>query len=166
VIVISDTSVISNLLIIGELDLLRAMYQEILIPTAVHTELRALENTDINYAAYQQANWIQVRDPENRAFAQRLQATLDRGESEAIALALELPGSYLAIDEKAGRHVAKSLGIKIVGLVGILIQAKARGLITGVKPFLDQMIQDAGFYLSKNLYQQVLQDQGEWNPLA
>lgn len=159
--VISDTSVVSNLLIIGELELLHRVFDEVIIPEAVEQELLALEQFDIDLRAYQEASWITMKVPEDTALVQALRASLDRGESEAIALAQATPGSLLAIDEKAGRKIAQSLGISIIGLVGILIRAKENGIIPAIKPLLDRLIQEAGFYLSRRFYHQILRDQGE-----
>lgn len=160
-IVISDTSVISNLLIIGELDLLQKLFQKILIPEAVNRELLALSKFGIDLSPYHQADWITVQVPEDTMLVQMLCDSLDQGESEAIALAKGTPDSLLAIDEKAGRKIAQSLGIEVIGLIGILIRAKEQGIIADIKTSLDRIIQEAGFYLTPQFYRQILKDQGE-----
>jgi predicted nucleic acid-binding protein len=65
------------------------------------------------------------------------------------------------LDEKEGRHAAKRLGLRVVGVVGILLEAKAKGIIDNVRPYLDALRQTAGFYLSDSLYRYVLTLTGE-----
>jgi hypothetical protein len=85
---------------------------------------------------------------------------LDRGEAEALALAAELKADLLLIDESKGRAIAARLGFVHIGLLGMLVQAKQRGLIVAVKPILDDLIARAGFW-SAELYQRVLQAASE-----
>lgn len=86
---------------------------------------------------------------------------LDRGEAEAIALALELKAEELLIDERLGRREANRLGVPIIGVLGILLVAKRRTLINAVQPVVDALISKAGFRVSLQLYEQVLQAAGE-----
>jgi len=85
-----------------------------------------------------------------------LQRDLDRGEAETIALALEMGANLVLMDEREGRHMAQRLGLEVIGVVGILLAAKAEGLITAVQPLLDDLRYKAGFYLSDSLYTRVL----------
>ncbi|MBC3787825.1 DUF3368 domain-containing protein [Spirosoma utsteinense] len=86
---------------------------------------------------------------------------LDPGEAEAIALALEIKADYLIIDELKGRHKAETLGLRIVGLLGVLIQAKKAGYIQTVEPLLIALREEAGFRIHSALYKRVLQLAGE-----
>lgn len=70
---------------------------------------------------------------------------LDLGESEALIVALELGADLLLIDERTGRDVARRMGIRRVGLVGILIEAKNRGLIASVAEDLDRLVAQTTF---------------------
>ncbi|MCZ7669537.1 MAG: DUF3368 domain-containing protein [Chloroflexi bacterium] len=85
-----------------------------------------------------------------------LRQTLDGGEAQGIALALELGADLLLIDGRLGRMTAKYFNIEIIGLLGILIQAKQEGLIEKVKPLVDQLRFEIGFRISSQLYQEVL----------
>ena len=87
--------------------------------------------------------------------------TLHRGESEALVLANELNADYLLMDEAAGRKTAEMMGVKIIGLLGVLLEAKTEGLISVVKPIMDDLIQVAKFRVREALYQQVLERAGE-----
>lgn len=81
---------------------------------------------------------------------------LDKGESSAIALALELNADWLIIDEQLGRQIAIEHKLKITGILGILIEAKRQGFIPLVKPILDDLINIAKFWVNPSLYNRVL----------
>ena len=85
---------------------------------------------------------------------------MDLGESEAIVLALEKQASYLIIDEFTGRQIADQYGLTVIGLLGVLVQAKQKGLIQAVKPHLEALRQQ-GFRLSQSLIDMVLKRLGE-----
>ena len=160
-IVISDTSVLSNLILINRLDILQRVFSEIIIPYEVKAELMKLEDYGIDLSSFTSASWINILKSSNQALIQDLSESLDRGESAAISLALEVNADYLAIDEKAGRGIAKKLGLKIIGLIGILVRAKKLGVIQRVKPILDDLVVKANFYISKHFYDKILEDIGE-----
>ena len=85
-----------------------------------------------------------------------LRRDLDRGEAESIALALELKADLLLLDEKDGRHIAQQAGLTVVGVVGMLLEAKAKGYLTAVRPYIEALRQQAGFYLHLRVYQAAL----------
>ena len=89
---------------------------------------------------------------------QRLQTQrgLDPGEAHAIALAIELKADELLIDERLGRREALQQRVPIIGILGILVVAKQRGLIPIVKPIMNALIDRAGFRVSDHLYQLLL----------
>jgi len=155
-IVVSDTSALSNLAIIDHLWLLKVIYQTVIIPNVVASELAAASNPTIS--AILQLDWIQTQSLTNFQLANQLQQErgLDAGEANAIALALELQADDLLIDERLGRQEAVRLGLSIIGILGILLVAKQKSLIPQVQPVMDALINQAGFRVSPQLYQRVL----------
>ncbi len=160
-IVVSNTSPIFYLSSIHHLDLLHQLYGEIIIPFAVFNEITDIGNTDESAKIVPTLSWIKTQIVNNQSLVNRLKIELDQGESEAIALALELKANRLIIDERLGRKIATQSGLSIIGVLGILIAAKQRNLIESVKPLLDSLIQETGFWIEEKLYKEVLHIVGE-----
>ncbi|MCF8372773.1 MAG: DUF3368 domain-containing protein [Bacteroidales bacterium] len=160
-IIISDTTAIANLIMINQLDILHKVAGDIVIPQAVADEIKALEEFEVDLSVYFNSEWIIKSSAKNQHLVQELMNMLDAGESEAIVLAKELNADYIIIDEKHGREIAKSQGLRTIGLVGILHQAKQKKVIDKVKPILDDLINNAGFWIDKGFYKQVLEMVGE-----
>ncbi|MFM9903884.1 MAG: DUF3368 domain-containing protein [Pyrinomonadaceae bacterium] len=157
-IVVSDTSPLSNLLIIGRLDLLRSIFGTVLIPSAVAAELKVIESHRRLLLAQ---DWISTVEISDRQLFDTLRQTLDRGEAEAITLSIELRADFLLIDELAGRIEARDRGIRLIGVAGILVEAKLRGLIDRVKPEIEKLLLEARFHLSPQLVSEVLESVDE-----
>jgi uncharacterized protein len=156
-IIVSDTSPIINLAAVGQLDLLRQLYQHLIIPQAIYDEIVIAGAGQPGAVEVKAAGWIETRRLRDQALLKVLLLELDRGEAEALALAAELKADLLLIDESKGRAIAARLGFTHIGLLGILVQAKQRGIIGAVKPILDDLIVKAGFWISGDLYRRVLQ---------
>ncbi|MEO1397152.1 MAG: DUF3368 domain-containing protein [Cyanobacteria bacterium J06634_5] len=155
-IIVSDTSALSNLAVVEHLWLLEAIYQTVIIPDVVASELAAASNPSI--PAILKLDWVQTRPVSQSQLANQLQQNrgLDAGEANAIALALELQADDLLIDERLGRQEAVRLGLSIIGILGVLLIAKQRSLIPQVQPVMDALSEQAGFRISPQLYQRVL----------
>jgi len=153
VIVVSNASPIISLGAVGRLELLRQLFGEISIPKAVLDEVRSVDLST--------ADWVIPTSLKGEFMRRALEAELDRGESEAIALALELEAGVLLMDERRGRQVASRFGLKVLGTLGLLIEAKRRGLLLAVTPVLNDLRTIAGFRVAPELYQQVLRELGE-----
>lgn len=157
-IVVSDTSPILSLALIGQLELLHDLYGTIVIPEAVRSEIA----TDQSGAwEVGQAAWIITRPIAPDAVLKLLLREVDRGEAEAITLALQTNAQVLLVDERKARHLAAYLELGVVGLLDVLQAAKQRQLITSVKPLLDDLMARARFRLSRKLYQRTLFTAGE-----
>jgi predicted nucleic acid-binding protein len=150
-IIVSDTSCIGYLIQINLLHLLQTLYGEIIIPAAVNDEILQLENKEHTLSEFKNADWIKIYSTHNLSNVSKYKNILDRGELEAISIAIELEADLLIIDEKLSRVVATTIGFDITGLVGILITAKNKNLILSVKKALDELIL-LGCRISNTLY--------------
>ena len=159
-IIVSDTSPITNLAAINQLDLLRQIYGRIVIPKAVYDEMASVGKVVPGTVEVKTLDWIETRavTDNNRVINLRNnQDEIDLGEAEAIVLAQELNAELLLMDERRGRSVAIARNLKVVGLLGVLLQAKQKGLILALKPMMNQLIDEADFRVSPQLYTTVLQ---------
>lgn len=160
-IVVSDASPLVILGRIGKLDLLHDLYGDIVVPEAVWHEVvvegkgRPGEETIVS------ADWVKVQEVENTELVRSLNQQLDAGESEAIALAVENQADLLLMDEKLGREVAQHFELRFIGVIGMLVESKNKGDIQEIKPILDDLRYKAGFRVSDDLYNRILEDAGE-----
>ena len=159
--IISDTSPLMNLAVVGYLELLQQLYDTVIIPEAVWNELSALSSQHPEVATVQTLPWLERQPVASQAVVRALQAELDIGEAEAIALAVEKQADLLLIDERRGRQVATRMGLTYIGLLGILLEAKRQGFLPEVQPVLEDLIAKAGFWVSPQLYTRVLQAASE-----
>jgi len=155
---VSNTSPILNLAIVGQLELLRQQFGEILIPKAVLDELKVDEERPGSQAICEAiaSGWIQVQEASNEPLVQLLKQILDQGEAEAIALAIDLKADWMLLDEREGRKVAKSLGLNVTGILGILLRTKQLGELESLQPVIDELINKAGFRIAPELLAQIL----------
>lgn len=161
-IVVSDTSAISALFLIQRIDILPNLYGRVIVPPSVMRELLELEiQFGKDLSGLKSALWLTVIPVTNVALFQKYRRVLDEGESEALTLMQELSADLLLIDEMLGRKVAQIEGIAHTGVLGVLLSAKAKGLLSFIRPVLDDLITMAGFRISKALYERVLRQAGE-----
>lgn len=145
---------------IDQLSLLHRIFGTLIIPTAVAREIAAYQSAGPGSIDLGSQDWIQTRSLQSDQQVQLLLPTLDRGEAEVIALALEVNAERVVIDELTGRKVAESLDLKVIGSVGILMRAKQLGYVENIHPYLQQMKQ-VGIYFSDRFIRAVLRQVGE-----
>jgi uncharacterized protein len=160
VIVVSDSSPLISLASVGRLDLLEALYGRVLIPQAVRDEVSG----DLDRRGAREvlaAEWIEVRAASDTIDLYLARTIVDEGEAEAIGLAIELDAELLIVDERSARALAETMGLRVTGVVGVLLEARSRGLLAAIKPVLDALSVSAGFYLSRAFYEAALRAAGE-----
>lgn len=161
--VVSNTSPLSALSIIGRLGLLHERFGTVRIPEAVWIELSRLDHVSGKQALVKAhaEGWLEVHRISCHPMAGVLAVTLDAGESEAIAMSLEWPADLLIMDESSGRAMARNLKVKLTGTLGLLLQAKRSGRIPSLKFEMDRLVQDAGFFVSDRIRNTFLAEAGE-----
>jgi len=145
---ISNSACIIILERIGRLDLLRALYQRLVIPDEVHAECGIA------------AEWLEIRQLARQDIFDSLCLRLGRGEAAAIALATELAPVDLILDDLKARRIAAQLNLHVIGTVGLLLRAKQSRHITLIAPVLEDMM-CAGFHLGEELHAAALHMAGE-----
>ncbi len=157
--VVCNSSPIINLINVNCLELLEKLYGKVQIPKAVFNEL-VIEGKNkkgvsdiINLT---EKNVIIVREVDNIPFVKALNKDLDLGESEVIALAMQINAGLIIIDEVDARNVAQLYGLKITGFIGVLIKAKNRGYISSVKKYINRAMEE-GFWINEKLYNKLME---------
>jgi predicted nucleic acid-binding protein len=161
VIVVCDSSPIIGLSAVGKLSLLQQLYGKILVPQSVAREITLGGAGQPGADDLQTSDWIETQAVGDSVLLRALDGELDRGEAEAIALAVELRAELLLVDERRARRVAARLGLGMVGVLGVLVEAKRKGLLTEIRPVLDDLVTQAGFRIKADLYALVLCAAGE-----
>lgn len=152
-IVVSDTSPLTALLTLGKADLLAQLFAEVFIPQAVQMELSR------SHAGLPE--WLQVRVVRDKQQVQRFSELVDSGEAEAIVLAGELHADRVLMDERKGRRLATQQGLRVVGLLGVVLLARQRGLIPSARALLERLDREAGMYLADDVREAALKSVGE-----
>jgi uncharacterized protein len=158
--VVSNSSPLIFYAKIGRLDILRNLFNTLLIPPAVYAEVAIAGAGRIGAAEIQDEAWIQRRALAQPERSQTFTTRVDQGEAEAIALALELEHEVILLDDGSGRRLAREQGLRPIGCAGILVLAREQGLIHELVPLLDDL-RAAGLYLSDGAYQVVRRQAGE-----
>ena len=147
--VVSNASPLINLARIGRLDLLRLVYGRVHIPEAVWQEVVAGGAGMPGADEVCSADWIQREVVSNRQLVLALEEHLGPGVAEAIALAVERQAEVLLLDERLGRETARHFGLAPVGLVGVVVEAKRKGIVDSVAPVLKALQEQARFWLGE-----------------
>lgn len=156
--VVSNTTPVLSFLKIGRLEILRELYGEILVPQAVFEEIEAGKNK-LFYQDLSLISWVKIEEVQNKnSLAYFLD--LDKGEAEAIALAVETNADLLIIDEKLGRFHAKHAGLKITGTIGVLLKAKSHGIIQQIQPLLIEL-RNSSTWISDKFFSEIIDLAGE-----
>jgi predicted nucleic acid-binding protein len=155
-IVVSDTTPLRHLIVIGEAELLTSLYGTVIVPTAVWTELQA-EATPLPVKAWlaEPPAWLKVRSSHSALSDQYALDALDAGEREAIQLAAELGADLLLMDDREGRAFALRRQLPVTGTLGVLERPDVVGLLPDFPSTLARL-EASGFFLSTRLRDSVL----------
>lgn len=152
-IVVSDTSPISALLSVGKQDILLQLFGDVIIPQAVNDELLHFHK--------ELPSWLRVQSVQDSSASAKYAQVVDEGEAEAIELAKELHADRLLIDERKGRQLALREGLSVIGLLGVVLLARRKGLIPSSRALISRLEKEAGVYFARDLVESVLKSAGE-----
>ena len=152
--IICDTSPLQYLHQLGLLHLLPALVEKIIVPTAVFTEIETGRNNSVDLPDLSTLEWIKIRQAETLTVIATA-IDLGAGETEVLSLALTSKNAVVILDDLLARKAADELGIKIIGTLGILLEAKRKNFLSEVKPILDEL-ENLRFRLSRSTREAVL----------
>lgn len=156
--VISDSSTLIGLARIDQLSLLETLYGEVIIPSGVFNEV--LKETKPGSNKIKHAPYIKTEKVKDAISVDFLIANLGKGEAESLVLAREKRADLILIDERKARKIARRAGFKVMGVLGVLLTAKHRGVIPHIKPFIKELNRH-GFRLSNKVIQETLKEAKE-----
>ncbi len=160
-VIISNTTPLINFAEIGRMDVLRALFGELVITPAVRDELTAKSELFPNAALVPALPNISLRAPADQLLVKGLAHQVHRGEAECLALAMEHPDSLLLLDDLAAREIALANGLLYTGTLGCVAKARQQALFPAVAPVLRELRTKARFWISDRLAEQILRDFGE-----
>jgi predicted nucleic acid-binding protein len=152
-VVVSDATPINVLIRIGRAEVLGQLFGEVVVPQAVFAELTHLSTPQVVSATVRsEPKWMVVRT----VSVPDMGPPQGRGEREAIALAKEIGATLLLVDDKAARSAAVQAGLKIVGTLGVLLQASRAGLCDLRKDV--EQLRAIGFFVHEDLLERLLRE--------
>lgn len=160
-IVVSNTSPLTSLAAIGHFGLLENLFGEIHIAYGVWEELNKGGRRHPGSHEVESSSWVHRHTVSNQDLVVVLRRDLDQGEAETLAVAIELKADIVLLDEQEARRTAVRLGLRPMGVLGVLLEAKRLGAIEEIRSQLDALRHRAGFFIGAGLYEQVLEQAGE-----
>jgi predicted nucleic acid-binding protein len=157
--VINTGPIIALVAALGDLTVLRALYDQVIVPFEVCGEILAGGASGFAVAQFEEATWLQ-RWPQPVEIAPYLLNLLDRGEASVLQLALNENVKTVCIDESAGRRNARIHNLLLTGSIGILVRAKKEGFLPSMREALEEM-ESRGIWLGKRVIQFALHESGE-----
>ncbi len=133
--VVCDAGPLLVLAKLHQLYLLKSLYGYVHIPEAVYEEAvtvglrRGYVDVQVLHQFLTQVGWKPVQVSLSNAPTLVRTSRLDRGEKEVLALAFQLEGADVLMDETLGREVARQLHLSTCGSLGVLMKAYRQGLL-------------------------------------
>lgn len=160
-IVVADAGPLIHLSILDKIDLLPTLHGRIVIPDLVYHEVVTAGEGLAGSREVREVDWIEVVEHDPKADLFRLlEGPLDPGEAAAIWVATDRKAGLILSDDRKARYAAERLGFKVQGTLGILVEAKRRGLLSTLAPLLHQL-REKGVWLSRELMDRALWEAGE-----
>lgn len=159
-IVVANATPLIGLSKVGLLKLLKELYEEIYVAESVYKEVVIKGSEKSGAEDVKKAKWIKKESVKNMAIVRALEVELGPGEAQTITLSIQLLANLTILDELLAREVAKYMGLQVKGTLGILSEAKRKGLIKKIRPYMDEL-KRVDFWIDDELYNHVLRKEGE-----
>ncbi len=161
---VSNTGPIIALMLIGKLEILRELFDEVIVPEEVHREVLQGKSASffnlMHVTLYERMDWIRIQTLSN-PLEPSLKSLLDAGEASVVQTAREMGTDYVLIDERKARKIARSVyGLNVIGTARLLVEAKKNGLIDSVGDMIDKL-RDGGYWIGDSIVQRMLKEAGE-----
>ncbi|MDP1588067.1 MAG: DUF3368 domain-containing protein, partial [Prosthecobacter sp.] len=143
--------------LVGHIQLLRVLFGAIVIPVPVKDEFERLAATTGRFTGLVLPEWVRVDTAALTAMDDEILRQLDPGEAAAILLAVKLHADAVLMDESEGRAIAQARGLRTIGILGILIQARQAGHLAAIRPVIEALLSNAKFRLSDTLVNHALE---------
>jgi predicted nucleic acid-binding protein len=157
-IVVSNSTILIGLARINKLDLLKKLFSKVYIPDAVFNELTQVEKADAS--EIKKASYLIQKTPKDTKEVSLLLGNLDRSEAEVLALSKELNADLVLIDEEKARKVVVLAGFEVMGLMGVLLTGKRKGLLKSIKPLIEEL-KKKKFRVAEEIIADILKSAGE-----
>lgn len=154
--IVSNTTPISNFLHLERMDILQELFGTIHIPYAVKQEIEEYFHSNSLWHSCLQKEIICVHNVQTVFILNDPLHILHQGEVEALSLYLEQHANLCLLDDNDARKVATLHNINVTGTLGILIEAKKRGVFPAVKPFMKMLKEQHTFWITEKMFQHVL----------
>lgn len=161
---VSNTGPIIALMLLGKLEILRELFDEVVVPEEVHREVLQGKSASffnlMHVTLYERMDWINIQALKS-PLEPALKSLLDAGEASVVQTAREMGTDYVLIDERKARKIARSVyGLNVIGTARLLVEAKKNGLIDSVGDMIDKL-RDGGYWIGDSIVQRMLKEAGE-----
>lgn len=157
--VVCDTSSLQYLYQAGHLDVIRELSDRVFVPSAVVHELNVGRNFGLDLPDPVKISWMEIVHPIDTKII-KLLADMGTGETEVLMFAMENMGVVAVLDDSLARKRALLLDIPFTGTLGILLDAKSKGVIPAIRPVLERLM-TLDFRLALHTQKMVLKKAGE-----
>jgi len=154
--VIVNATPLINFASISRLDILKSLFGKIIVPFHVWDEVVTKAGEYDTSEVIKSADFLTIKKAKDEMLYKTLLMDINKGEAEAIVLALEIKASLVILDEKEARDFAEYYGLNFTGTVGCLLRAKQKWIIKNLKPVLDDIMIKGNFWLSDDVYNKVI----------
>lgn len=155
--IIVNATPLINFASINRLDILKSLFSKIIVPSQVWEEVVTKASEYETSKVIKSADFITVKKAKDEILYKTLLMDINKGEAEAIVLALETKAELVILDEKEARDYAEYYGLNFTGTVGCLLKAKREDIINKIKPMLDNIMIKGNFWLSDDVYNKAIE---------